>query len=138
MDKVRAEVLAYNRQIHALSPLEHRWKQHVAEFDGKIFTNQKAGVDLLRTVLVAETREVLAALEAVTVRSKLIRPLHAARVQAVRRLLGAYERLMRAYPAEDFKSIRFGLAEREIAWRKLRRAELGISHLVQKYRSRRR
>lgn len=138
MDKVRAEVLAYDRQIRDMAPLERRWKRHVAEFDGKIFTNQKAGVDLLRAVLVAETREILAALEAVRVRSRLIRPLHAARVRAVRRLLGAYERLMRAYPAEDFKAIRAGLADRESAWRSLQRAELEISHLVQKYRSRRR
>jgi len=138
MDKVRAEVLAYDRQVRRLAPQEQSWKRHVAEFDGKILTNQKAGVDLLHAVLVRETRDYLVALKSVKVTSRLIRPHHAARIRAVRRLLRAYETLMRAYPREDFDAVRKGLAERELAWRDLQRAELEIAHLVQKYRSRRR
>ncbi len=137
MDKVRARVLDYAEQRHALRAQERRLKRHIAEFDGKIFTNQKAGVDLLRAVLVKEVHAFLAALRKIRVRSKLLRPHHQALITALSHLAKAYELLMRAYPQEDFDAIRRGLAQRKKAMREMERAELQIRRLIQKYRTRR-
>ena len=134
MDKVRAEVLDYDEQVRELRPLQRRWKRHIEEFEGKIFTNQKAGVDLLRAVLVKETWEMHRQLKAVKVRSRLLRKPHDRRVAAVQSLARAYEGLMKAYPKEDFAAIRKGLKAREEAMRRLARAELAIKRLIQKYR----
>jgi hypothetical protein len=137
MDKVRAEVLDYQERMQRLRKKRRRLDKHIAEFEDKVFTNQKAGVDLLRAVLVEEVRDYLAALRRVRVKSHLLRPHHREKIKALQSLAAAYETLMRAYPAEDFDAIRQGLAQRKRAQRRLARAELEIRRLVQKYRERR-
>ena len=90
LDKVRADVLDYEAQMKPLQPQERQLKRRIDEFEGKIFTNQKAGVDLLEAVLVRATSDFVRKLTAVRVRSHLIRPLHQKKVHAYQELALAY------------------------------------------------
>jgi len=137
-DKVRAEVLDYDTQMEPLRKPEASLRRRMAEFDDKIFTNQKAGVDLLRAVLVAQARAFLDRLMKVPVRSHLLRPHHQRKIAAYARLVAAYETLMGAYPKEDFKAVRRGLKQREEALRELDAADLRLRRLLQKYRHQKR
>jgi len=138
LDKVRADVLAYEAQMKPLRPEERRLKRRMEEFEGKIFTNQKAGVDLLEAVLVRATSEFARKLAAVKVRSHLIRPLHRQKVQAYQELALVYVQLMAAYPKADFPAIRAGLKKREVAMRKLEAVQLKLTRMIRKYKARRR
>jgi hypothetical protein len=135
LDKVRSEVLDYDVQMAPLRTQEAELRRRMVEFDDKIFTNQKAGVDLLRAVLVAQAREFLTRLMAVPVRSHLLRPHHQRKIAAYARVVAAYETLMKAYPREDFDAVRQGLTQREVALRELEAADLRLRRLLQKYRS---
>ena len=137
MDKVRSDVLDYEAQMKPLSAQERQLRQRIAEFEGKIFTNQKAGVDLLKAVLVRATRDFSQKLATVHVRSRLLRPHHRKKVAAYGELAVAYEQLMKAYPRADFAAIRAGLKERELAMRKLEAAELRLNRMIRKYKRRR-
>lgn len=132
---MRTEVLDYDAQMAPLRKPEASLRRRMQEFDDKIFTNQKAGVDLLRAVLAKQAREFLDGLMKVPVRSHLLRPHHQRKVAAYARLVAAYETLMRAYPKEDFDAVREGLRQREEALRELDAADLRIRRLLQKYRS---
>ena len=138
MDKVRADVLDYEKQTKPLRAEERKLKQRIDELEGKIFTNQKAGVDLLRAVLVRATTDFADKLSKIPIRSRLIRPHHDRKVRAYIKLAAAYQKLMHAYPAADFDAIRAGLAERERAMRELAAAELKLRRLLRKYKARRR
>jgi predicted lipid-binding transport protein (Tim44 family) len=138
MDKVRADVLDYETQTKPLQKEERQLRQRIDEFEGKVFTNQKAGVDLLKAVLVRATLDYTRKLVAVRVRSHLIRPHHQRKVHAYQQLALAYEQLMRAYPQADFAAIRAGLKIREQAMRKLEAVQLKLARLIRKYKRRRR
>jgi hypothetical protein len=138
IDKVRNDVLDYRDRCKALAKEEGELKRRIAEFDGKIFTNQKAGVDLLKALLVEATEHYAERFSAITVRSRLIRPHHRQKARALRDLARAYRQLMKAYPREDFPGIRAGLRRREQAMRELAQAELRIHRLIRKYESQRR
>lgn len=138
LDKVRADVLDYEAQMKPLQTQERQLKRRIDEFEGKIFTNQKAGVDLLEAVLVRATSDFVRKLTAVRVRSHLIRPLHQKKVHAYQELALAYAQLMAAYPRADFAAIRVGLKKREQAMRKLEAVELELVRMIRKYKRRRR
>ncbi len=138
MDKVRADVLDYEVQTRPLAAEERRLRGRVAEFEGKVFTNQKAGVDLLRALLARATDDFARKLARVKVRSRLLRPHHRAKVAAYRELARAYRQLMDAYPRADFDAIRQGHRLRERAMRHLEAANLKLSRLIRKYRLRQR
>ncbi len=138
LDKVRADVLDYETQNKPLASQERELRKRIVEFEGKIFTNQKAGVDLLKAVLVRATLDYARKLATVQVRSHLILPLHRKKVVAYKELAVAYEQLMRAYPAQDFAAIREGLKKRELAMRKREAAELALNRMIRKYKHRRR
>jgi hypothetical protein len=134
LDKVRADVLDYEAKMKPLQPEERRLKRRIDEFEGKIFTNQKAGVDLLEAVLVRATGQFAGKLAKMPVRSHLIRPLHLKKVHAYQELSVAYVQLMTAYPRADFAAIRVGLKKRDQAMRKLEAAELSLARMIQKYK----
>lgn len=138
LDKVRADVLAYETEMKPLQKQERQLKRRMVEFEGKIFTNQKAGVDLLEAVLVRATLEFARELAGVEVRSHLIRPLHQKKMQAYQELALSYAQLMAAYPKADFPAIRAGLKKRELAMRKLEAVELKLTRLIRRYKARRR
>jgi len=138
LDKVRAEVLDYEAKMKPLRSEERMLKRRIAEFEGKIFTNQKAGVDLLEAVLVRATTGFARKLANLQVRSHLIRPHHLKKVHAYQELSVAYAQLMSAYPRADFTAIRAGLKKREQAMRKLEAAELKLTRMIQKYKRKRR
>lgn len=138
MDKVRADVLDYEAQMKPLAREERQLRLRIDEFEGKIFTNQKAGVDLLEAVLVRATSDFARKLAAVRVRSHLLRPHHRQKVHAYQELALAYAKLMRAYPQADFAAIRAGLKAREQAMRKLEAVQLKLARMIQKYKRRRR
>lgn len=138
MDKVRADVLHYEEQCGPLAKQERELSGRIDELEGKIFTNQKAGVDLLKAVLVRATHAYADKLAAIQVRSDLLRPLHRKKVIAYKRLAQAYEQLMAAYPRADFDAIRRGLKLRERAMRDRAAAELQLARLIRKYKRRRR
>lgn len=135
LDKVRASVLDYDAQMEPLRAEEAALRLRMTELDDKIFTNQKAGVDLLRAVLTDKVRRFLARLMGVRVRSHLLTPHHDRKVAAYARLLAAYEILLKAYPAEDFDAVRAGLQQKEQATHELEAAEQQIRRLLVKYRS---
>jgi hypothetical protein len=138
VDRVRAEVLDYDAQMKPLRPAERELHRRMDELEGKIFTNQKAGVDLLSAVLVQATVEFSRRLAGVRVRSHLIRPHHQKKIHAFQELALAYEQLMRAYPKADFDAIRAGLKRRAQATRELEAADLRLTRLLRKYQHRRR
>ena len=138
MDKVRADVLHYEEQLKPLKKQERKLRERIDEFEGKIFTNQKAGVDLLKAELVRSTHDFAAKLAAVKVRSHLLRPHHRRKVIAYKRLAQAYEQLMAAYPRADFDAIRKGLKLRDRAMRERAAADLKLARLIRKYKRRRR
>lgn len=135
LDKVRAAVLDYDAQMTPLRDDEARLRRRMDELDDKIFTNQKAGVDLLRAVLVEAARRFVGRLMGVRVRSHLILPHHERKVAAYARLVSAYEALVKAYTAQDFDAVRAGLEEKERATHELEAADLQIRRLLVKYRS---
>jgi hypothetical protein len=135
MDKVRAEVLDYDARTSKVRADEARLRERMAELDDKIYTNQKAGVDLLRAVLVEDVRRFLARLVEVRVRSRLLQPHHDKKVSAYGRLLEAYETLLKAYPAEDFDAVRAGLEQKAKAAQELEAADQQIRRLLVKYRT---
>lgn len=138
LDKVRADVLDYERQMKPLAKQEKKLKERITEFEGKVFTNQKAGVDLLRAVLVRATLDFARKLATVKVRSHLLRAPHRQKVAAYQELALAYVQLMEAYPKADFAAIRAGLKKRAEAMRKLDAVDLKIARLIRKYKQRRR
>ena len=138
IDKVRDDVLDYRDRCKSLEKEEQELKKRIAEFDGKIFTNQKAGVDLLKALLVQATERYAKRFAAISVRSRLIKPHHQKKARALKDLARAYRLLMKAYPREDFPGIRAGLALRKRAMRQLAQAELQINRLIRKYESKRR
>jgi len=138
LDKVRADVLDYETQMKPLKREERQLKQRIDEFESKIFTNQKAGVDLLEAVLVWQTSEFVKKLTGVHVRSHLLRPLHQEKVRAYQELSRSYAQLMRAYPRADFPAIRAGLKTQEKAMRRLEAVDLKLRRMIRKYKRRRR
>jgi len=138
MDRVRADVLDYEAQMKPLQPQERQLRMRIDEFEGKIFTNQKAGVDLLEAVLVRATSDFARNLAAVRVRSHLLRPHHQQKVHAYQELALAYAKLVRAYPQADFAAIRAGLKAREQAMKKLEAVQVKLARMIQKYKRRHR
>jgi hypothetical protein len=136
IDRVRAEIKDYDRQMAELRPEEKALRRRIEEFDGKIFTNQKAGVDLLRAVLVQKTRDFAKRLAEVRVKSKLLKPLHRRKVAAYDQLAKAYQLLLEAYPREDFEAIKKGLKQRERAMRALAKANLALARMIRQYQDR--
>jgi hypothetical protein len=134
LDQVRADVLDYERRVAVHAAEERALRARIAEFDRKIFTNEKAGVDLLRAELALATGAHARRLGAVKVRSHLLRKAHRQKVQALASLARAYDELLRAYPAADFAAIRAGLATRDQAMREMEAADLALTRLVRKYR----
>ncbi len=134
LDKVRSAVLDYEAKMKPLRTEERQLKRRIDEFEGKIFTNQKAGVDLLEAVLVRATASFASKLANLQVRSHLIRPHHLQKVRAYQELSVAYSQLMAAYPRADFAAIRVGLKKREQAMRRLEAAELRLARMIQKYK----
>jgi len=134
LDEVRANVLDYERRVAVHAAEERALRSRIAEFDRKIFTNEKAGVDLLKAELARATAAHARRLAAVQVRSHLLRPAHRQKVRALEELAAAYEQLLRAYPAADFAAIRSGLAAREQAMREMEAADLALVRLTRKYR----
>lgn len=134
IDKVRAEVLDYKEQMAPLEKEEADLRRRMVEFDDKIYTNEKAGVDLLRALLVEKTRAFVKSLMAVQVKSRLLEPHHRQKIAAYGVLLSAYETLMHGYPKGDFDAVRKALEEREKAVHSLDAADLALRRLMQKYR----
>ena len=137
MDRIRADVLRYEQQMKPLRDEERRLGRRIQEFEGKIFTNQKAGVDLLRAVLTPATDDYANKLAALKVHSRLIRPHHLRKVAAYQRLAAAYKKLQAAYPKADFEAIRQGLALRQEAMHELAEVELRLARLIRKYKRKR-
>jgi hypothetical protein len=137
-DKVRAEVLDYEHQMSRLVKEERALKRRMVEFHNKVYTNQKAGVDLLKAVLVRATKHYAQRFAALPVRSRLLKPYHRKKARALKTLAQVYAKLVVAYPKADIPTIRTEEARLEKAMRAMAAAELRLTRLIRRYKSRRR
>ena len=133
LDPVVSDLKTFEKQRAALAKQRKMLMDRIAEFQDKVYVNQKAAADLLRLDLLARTRRYLAAYRKIKVRTRSVRRVYHKELGALETLEKAYSTLLPALDKHDSPGIRRGLKLDEQAIRQLKAADLALQRLHRKF-----
>ena len=133
LDPVEQDLKRWKAQRASLAKHRRKLMERVREFEGKVFVNQKAALDLLKDDLTSRCEKFVGRLKAVRVKTTTVGRVHRRELKGFSRLAESYRILQQAFEGENPSGIKKGLAIRREALRLIRGAELAGQKLERKY-----
>ena len=101
LDPVEQDLKRWKEQRAALAKDRRRLMERVREFEGKVFVNQKAALDLLKDDLTSRCEKFVGRLKAVRVKTTTVGRVHRRELRGFSRLTDSYRILQKAFEGED-------------------------------------
>ena len=136
LDPVESDLRHFLSQRNDLADKRRALSARMKEFDDKVFVNQEAAADLLRTDLVARTDAFAKRYRQVSVKSRSVTRVYRRELAGYQTLARAYHILLDGLSSRNPAKIRKGLRLKDQGARQIKGAVLALQKLERKFRKR--